>query len=210
MAVNKIIYNNQTLIDLTDATIEKFTKEVEGQQKNLSKQILKGYKGYGKEGELLEGDCDFDANTTTDHAPTKGEILNGKTAFANGQQIDGTMPNRGKVEKYITKANEPVTISDGYHSGDGYVAIDPTEYEKLKDGKYILQGIEILGIAGTLEPASGVTSESQTVTPTAAGFTVVPKNADYLSQVTVNPIPFERVANENGFGEVIKIACTAG
>ena len=70
MAISKVVYGGETLIDLTADTI---TKE----------KLLKGYTAHGANGEPIVGTCEFDANTQ-DATASESEILNGKTAYVRG------------------------------------------------------------------------------------------------------------------------------
>ena len=51
---------------------------------------------------------------------TAPDILNGKTAYVNGAQMTGSMPDNGAVTKEMT-AGETYTIPAGYHNGSGTV-----------------------------------------------------------------------------------------
>ena len=51
---------------------------------------------------------------------TDADILNGKTAWVEGEKIIGTMPDNGAVD-IIVNADEVYTIPAGYHNGSGTV-----------------------------------------------------------------------------------------
>ena len=59
------------------------------------------------------------ANQTQGDA-TAPDILDGKTAWVNGAQVTGSMPDNGAVTKEMT-AGETYTIPAGYHNGSGTV-----------------------------------------------------------------------------------------
>lgn len=133
------------------------------------------------------------------------EILAGATAYVGGEKLTGTMPNNGGITKTIDTVAQAVTIPQGYHDGSGKVSINATEQAKLIAGN-IKQGVEILGVTGTLEPSSDVTAQAKTVTPSKSQQTVLPdEGTDYLSQVTVNAIPYVEVDNAAG-GKTVTIA----
>ena len=70
----------------------------------------------------------------------------------------------------------------------------------------IKQGITILGVTGTLEPSSAVKVHAKTVTPSIDAQTILPDAGyDYLSQVTVNAIPYVETENSAG-GMTVTIA----
>ena len=182
--VNKVIINGVTKIDLTSDTV-------------TADKILSGYKAHIASGAQVTGSCDFDSNTT-DATAAAGEILATKTAYVNKNKITGTMTNNGGVTGTIsTKAGE-YTIPIGFHDGSGKVSISSTEQAKIVANN-IRKDIVILGVTGTLDPSSEVTAQAKTATPSFSQQTILPDSGvDYLSQVTVNPIPVTEVDNVQG------------
>ncbi|SCY92864.1 hypothetical protein [Alkaliphilus peptidifermentans] len=89
--------------------------------------------------------------------PSAGEILTGKSAFANGGgKIAGTMPNRGTVNNTITTQNGQYTIPAGYHSGSGKITASFANLvpENIKRGVNIGG---VVGSTGTFHTTSGTT-----------------------------------------------------
>lgn len=190
MANNKIIFNGQTLIDLTGDDVKE-------------SDVLSGISFHLPSGEIGTGTCDYDSNTSDDTA-TASEILSGKTAHARGTKLTGTMPNRGAVTLEIDDVNDEIAIPQGYHDGSGKAKLDATEKAKIIAGN-IKSGVEILGVTGDYT-GEAISAQSKTVTPTAAGLTVLPDTGyDYLSQVVVNAIPYVVTPNAAG-GNTITIA----
>lgn len=183
MAVNKVVFGGQTLIDLTADTVTE-------------DKLLNGATAHNQKGEAITGTCTYDSDTT-DANITVGEMLEGKTAYARGAKLTGEMKNNGSFTDYINDVNEEITIPAGFHDGGGKIAIDPTEKAKIKP-EDIKQGKTILGVTGTMSGAESVTAEAKEVTPTMAVQKIVPTGADYLSQVTVNAIPYETSVNAAG------------
>lgn len=182
--VNKVIYGGRVLIDLTGDTVSP-------------DKLLKGVTAHDKSGASITGTCTWDVDST-DATVAAAEILSGKTAYARGAKLTGTMPNRGSITPKITAKAQEVTIPQGYHDGSGKVSIDPVEQNKLI-GNNIRQGVTILGVEGTLRPSSDVTSQAKSVTPSTEEQIVLPdEDVDYLSQVTVAAIPY--VESENSAG----------
>lgn len=189
--INKVIYGETVLIDLTADTITE-------------DKILASYTAHDKSGAAVVGTCTFDVDSQ-DATVSVSEILEGKTAYARGSMLTGTMPNRGSVQLTIETVDQEVTITQGYHDGSGKVSISETEQAKLIASN-IKQGIEILGVLGTLEPSSEITVHAKTVTPTTEEQTVLPDEGyDYLSQVTVKAIPYVESDNSAG-GKTVTIA----
>ena len=191
MAINKIVYAGETLLDLTGDTVSQST-------------LLSGATAHDKSGTKITGTCTFDVDSG-DATAVVAEILDGKTAYARGSKIEGTMPNRGSQKSSISTLDQQITIQNGYHDGSGKVEIDSVEKAKLIPSN-IKQGIEILGITGILEPSSSVTAQAKSFTPTKTGGTVLPDEGyDYLTQVKVAAIPYQTSENSAG-GTTVTIA----
>ena len=182
--VNKVVYGNRTLIDLTSDTVTQ-------------DKILSGFTAHDKSGAIITGNCDFDVNST-DATVAVAEILDGKTAYARGAKLVGTMPNKGAVNGSISTKTGEFTIPTGFHDGSGKVGIDATEQAKIIEAN-IKEGVTILGVTGTLAPASGVKAQSKTVTPSTTEISVLPDEGyDYLATVTVSAIPTSESDNSAG------------
>ena len=184
MAINKVIYGGNTLIDLTSDTV-------------TADKMLAGYKAHDKSGTLITGSCEFDVNSG-DATAAIAEILNGKTAYARGAKLTGTMPNRGSITGTISTLDETYTVQQGYHDGSGKVGIDSTEKAKLVPTN-IRSGVTVLGVEGTMTGTEDVHAQAKTATPTTEAQTILPEeNYNYLSQVTVNAIPYQESPNSAG------------
>lgn len=182
--MNKVVYGSTVLIDLTADTV-------------TADKILASYTAHDAAGNIITGTCNFDVNSQ-DATVKVAEILDGKTAYARGSKLTGTMPNNGGVNLTIDTVNGEASIAQGYHDGSGKVGILETEKAKLIASN-IKQGITILGVTGTLEPSSAIKVHAKTVTPSKDAQTVLPDEGyDYLSQVTVNAIPYVETENSAG------------
>ncbi|WP_336527046.1 hypothetical protein [Bacteroides acidifaciens] len=186
-----MIYGGNTLIDLTGDSVTK-------------DKLLAGYTAHDKSGEVIEGTCPFDVDST-DATVTAAEILSGQTAYARGNKVSGTMKNNGAVSEAITDKDSVYTIPIGYHDGSGTVQLDATEKAKLIPGN-IKKGVNVLGVEGDCEPSSDVTAQAKTATPSTTKQTILPDDGiDYLSQVVINPIAYVESANSAG-GTTVTIA----
>lgn len=180
---NKFVYHGVTKFDLTGDTIEP-------------SDLKSGVTAHDRSGAPITGTNTFDSDTSEDTAAV-AEILAGKTAHARGTQLTGTMPNRGSVTGVISDKDNVFTIPQGYHDGSGSVGIDATEMAKIIPGN-IKAGVEILGETGTYS-GEAISVQSKTATPSNVQQVVLPDTGyDYLSQVTVNAIPYTETDNAAG------------
>lgn len=185
---SKIVFYGETLMDLTEDTID-------------AASLLKGKTAHDKSGAPITGTCEYDSNTT-DATATAAEILSGKTAYGGKQKITGTMPNKGKVDLKIVDKNK-VSIPAGYHDGSGSAAIDETEAAKLIAGN-IKSGVEILGVTGDYA-GELVNGQKKTVTPAKTQFSVLPDEGyDHLTEVVVAAVPIAYADNPTG-GQTVTI-----
>jgi len=181
--INKVIFGNDTLIDLTSDTI-------------TAADLANGVTAHDASGAPITGTNTYDSDTSDDTAVV-GEILSGKTAHARGSRLTGTMPNNGAVAGVITTKAQEYSVAQGYHDGSGKVKIDPTEQAKIIAGN-IKAGVEILGVEGEYT-GEAITAQSKSATPYTTQQVVLPDAGyDYLSQVTVAAIAYTETDNAAG------------
>lgn len=60
---------------------------------------------------------------TSDATATAAQILDGATAYVDGELVEGTMPNNGAVTETLDAATTSYTVPAGYHSGTGKVSV---------------------------------------------------------------------------------------
>lgn len=184
--INKVIVNGETKMDLTSDTVD-------------AAHLLTGYTAHDKSGAPITGACAFDSNTKDANA-TAPEILTGKTAYAKGSKVTGTMPNNGSVSGEISALNTPYTVPAGYHDGAGKVQVSATEKAKIIP-ENIREGITILGVEGSMSGTEDAKAQSKEVTPTFENQVVTPDTGsgyNYLAQVTVKAIPVSETEGDNG------------
>ena len=184
MAISKVVYGGNTLIDLTADTIS-------------ADVLKKGFTAHGPDGEKITGACEHDANTQ-DANVAVSEILSGKTAYARGAKLTGTMKNNGAVSGTISTKAGAYTIPIGFHDGSGKVQISSTEQAKIIPAD-IRSGVSILGVTGTMSGTEGEKKQSKTVTPSTSEQTVLPDTGyTCLTSVKVAAIPYVETNNSAG------------
>lgn len=190
--INKVVYGGNTLIDLTGDDV-------------IASDVLSGKKFHLPSGAQGTGSCTYDADTS-DATAVAAEILATKTAYKNGSKLTGTMPNRGGVTGTISTVDGEYTIPQGYHDGSGKISIDSTEQAKIIADN-IREGVEILGVTGTMSGSEDVHAQAKTVTPATTQQVVTPDSPsyNYLTQVTVAAIPYTETDNAAG-GKTVTIA----
>lgn len=183
---NKVIYGGETLIDLTNDDVTRA-------------DVASGKQFHLPTGEITTGTNTYDADTS-DATAVAAEILSGKTAYKAGQELTGTMPNRGSQTGSITTKAGTVTIQQGYHDGGGSVGIDSTEQAKLI-ATNIREGITILGVEGTMSGSEGVSATQASVTPYTTSQTITPAdlgNYNSITQINVAAIAYNESDNAAG------------
>lgn len=187
---NKVVYGSDVLIDLTADSVTPETLD-------------KGITAHDKTGAIITGTSTKDSDTS-DATAAVAEILVGKTAYARGVKLTGTMPDNGGMTGSIETKEQEVSVPMGFHDGSGKVSISAEEQEKIIPAN-IKQGITVLGVEGEYSGESFL-AQSKTVTPTKTQQTIQPDAGyDYLSSVTVNAIPYTETENAAG-GKTVTIA----
>lgn len=182
MGKSKVIYNGETLIDLTNDDVK-------------ADKLLKGIKAHDSNGDPITGTCEYDVKSDGLTA-IAAEILSGKTAAVGGQILTGTMPNKGAVTGTIASKDGEYTIPAGYHDGSGKVSIEATEKKKLIP-ENIREGVTILDVEGMMSGNEDSKPQSREVAaPLNEDLTVLPEEGyNCLSQVVVKKVPYQEIDN---------------
>ena len=182
--VNKVVVGTETKLDLSADTI-------------TAADLKKGATAHDKSGAPIVGTNEFDVNSA-DATAAVAEVLTGKTFYARGSKLTGTMPNVGKQTGSISVKAGTVNISQGYHDGSGSAGIAAAEQAKIIAAN-IKQGVTILGVEGSYGGEAVKAQANKNVTPGFAQQVVTPDEGfDYLAQVTVAAIPVTYIDNAAG------------
>lgn len=182
--VNKVVVGTETKLDLSADTI-------------TAADLKKGATAHDKSGAPIVGTNENDVNSA-DATAAVAEVLTGKTFYARGSRLTGTMPNIGKQTGSISTKAGTVSISQGYHDGSGSIGIASAEQTKIIAAN-IKQGVTILGVEGSYGGEAVKAQANKSVTPGFAQQVVTPDEGfDYLAQVTVAAIPVTYIDNAAG------------
>lgn len=110
------------------------------------------------------------------------------------------MKNNGAVTGTISSKDGEYIIPQGHHDGSGKVSIADSEKAKLIPDN-IREGITLFGVEGAMSGTEDAKPQAKTVTPSTKEQTVLPDSEEgynYLSQVTVEAIPYQESENPAG------------
>ena len=109
---------------------------------------------------------------TSDATATAAQILDGATAYVDGELVEGTMPNNGAVTETLDTATTSYTVPAGYHSGTGKVSVSletksatPTKSPQTispSTGK-LLSSVSVAAIPEAYQDVTGVTAAAADV-----------------------------------------------
>ena len=104
---------------------------------------------------------------TSDATATAAQILDGATAYVDGELVEGTMPNNGAVTETLDTATTSYAVPAGYHSGTGKVSVSletksatPTKSPQTispSTGK-LLSSVSVAAIPEAYQDVTGVTA----------------------------------------------------
>lgn len=104
---------------------------------------------------------------TSSATATAAQILDGATAYVDGELVEGTMPNNGAVTETLDTTTTSYTVPAGYHNGTGKVSVSletksatPTKSQQTispSAGK-LLSSVSVAAIPDAYQDVTGVTA----------------------------------------------------
>lgn len=130
MAINKVVYGDQTLIDLTDSTLES------------SDELVSGVSAYSRSGNLLTGTADYMDKVSN---PTSNDVLvtdsNGQ-AIDSGVQIDDLAPK----SDYVAKSGDTMTGALDIANNAQLKMTTNTDFSVTPSSNFYSQGIRFFDV----------------------------------------------------------------
>lgn len=109
---------------------------------------------------------------TTDATAAAADLLGGKTAYVNGELVEGTMADNGAVSQTLNTTTKSYTVPAGYHNGSGTVSIT-TETKSATPSKSaqtitpstgkVLSSVSVAKIPDAYQDVTGVTAAAADV-----------------------------------------------
>lgn len=189
--INKVVFGNQTLIDLTGDTL------------TAASQLQSGIKAHDRTGAVITGTNTKDSDTS-DGTMAASELLYGEVGYSNGNRIVGTMPNNASNNVTVS-TKSGTTIPTGFYDGSGKAVIDSASATALIANN-VREGVTILGVTGTMSGSENVKATTLSATPYTTSQTIVPADlGDYnsISQVNIAAIAYTETANSYGLTATI-------
>ena len=198
MAVNKIIFNGESVLDLTQDTA-------------TAQDVRQGKKFHLKSGASSIGTL-IPGTDVSDTTATANDVVQGKYFYLqNGQRVEGNIAKRVGSNINFVIYYDNVTFSPGYYQQAINVKIDETQQKRFKP-ENIRDGVVLMGVTGNYV-GQGIVIEGQTTNYRVNATTNVNKgefveliNTDNTIRPTTMGNTSIGIAKESGAGgETIQI-----
>lgn len=111
------------------------------------------------------------------------DILLNKTAFVDGEEITGIMPELLNFIDYISEKSDTIYIPEGHHAGSGKISISSAEQAKIIASN-IRKDVTILGETGTLQEGIDTSDATATASDILSGKTAYVNGSKVTGNIT--------------------------
>lgn len=195
MAVNKVVINDNTVLDLTGDTV-------------TPSDLVEGVTAHDATGMQITGTRPATSGTdTSDATATAKDIARGKTAYVQGAKITGNLDEyvKGETKNYFTWGSENVTFERDYDRDLINITIPWGNDAIMRTDSYIKLGADttLFGDATAADVISGKTMTS------VAGLKVVGTNTNDADTRDATATAADIAAGKTAYVQGAKVTGTA-
>lgn len=153
MAVNKVVYGGETIVDLTADTV-------------TADKVLKGYTAHDKSGNSITGTIETVEQATPSISVNTAGLMTAKSVQSTGYVEAGTKTKTAQLPTKAAQTITPGTSDQKISSGRYLTGTQTIKGDANLVAENIKKGVSIFGVSGSYEGTAGedVTSETNEYT----------------------------------------------